>query len=215
MTDCTPEMILFPARRERRVEAGFDGGDVTSNGGALLLRQVDRVLGLTAAAARGLVDTRQPGKVRHRLVDMLHQRVFGIALGYEDLIYVFSGDHLLVAYLRQADIDVAKHSLGVLKLLVDQLRQAWPETRIVVRAEFVRRERPVRTVAIAKAFALGRFEVTRREFSIFVRRTGYSTAGDCYFWTGRKWDDTDKKDWRDPGFPGYKPSWRDPAVCVN
>ena len=85
MTDCTPEKLLFPACRKRQVEARFDGGDVTSNGGVLLLRQADRVLGLTAAVARGLADDRQRGKVRHRFVDMLRQRVFGIALGYEDL----------------------------------------------------------------------------------------------------------------------------------
>jgi hypothetical protein len=67
------------------VEAGFDGGDVTSNGGVLLLRQADRLLGLTGQVARGLTDERQPGKVRDRLIDMLRQRVFGIALGYEDV----------------------------------------------------------------------------------------------------------------------------------
>ena len=85
MTDCTSETIEFPACRKRRVEAAFDGGEVTSNGGALLLRQADRRLGLTAAVAGGLSDVRQRGKVKHRLVDMLRQRVFGIALGYEDL----------------------------------------------------------------------------------------------------------------------------------
>ena len=68
--------------RSRRV---FNGGDATSNGGVVLLRQADRRLDLTAAVARGLADDRQRGKVRHRFVDMLRQRVFGIALGYEDL----------------------------------------------------------------------------------------------------------------------------------
>ena len=54
MTDCSSDKIEFPACRKRRVEADIAGGDVTSNGGALLLRQADRVLGLTAAVARGL-----------------------------------------------------------------------------------------------------------------------------------------------------------------
>ena len=85
MTNCTPETVLFPVCRKRRIEAAFDGGDVTSNGGVLLLRQADRRLGLTAAVARRLGDRRQRGKVRHRFVDMLRQRVFAIALGYEDL----------------------------------------------------------------------------------------------------------------------------------
>ena len=58
---------------------------MTSDGGALLLGQADRRLDLTAAVARRLGDTRQRGKLRHPVVDMLRQRVFGIALGYEDV----------------------------------------------------------------------------------------------------------------------------------
>ena len=72
MTNCTPETVLFPVCRKRRIEAAFDGGDVTSNGGVLLLRQADRRLGLTAAVARRLGDRRQRGKVRHRFVDIAH-----------------------------------------------------------------------------------------------------------------------------------------------
>ena len=85
MTDCSFGRLSFPACRARRVEAGFDGGAVTSNGGVLLLAQADRRLGLTAAVARRLGDPRQRGKRRHGVVDMVRQRVFGIALGYEDL----------------------------------------------------------------------------------------------------------------------------------
>ncbi len=85
MADCTSGRFSFPPCRGRRVEAGFDGGAVTSNGGALLLRQADRRLGLTAAVARRLGDPRQRGKPRHGVADMVRQRVFGIALGYEDL----------------------------------------------------------------------------------------------------------------------------------
>ena len=228
MTDCTSKTIEFPACRKRRVEAAFDGGEVTSNGGALLLRQADRRLGLTAAVAGGLSDVRQRGKVKHRLVDMLRQRVFGIALGYEDLndhaalrhdaalqtaagrdaplasaptlcrfenraepacawaihrvlvdvfiasfetppeevvldfdatddavhghqerrffhgyydhycflpLYVFCGDHLLASYLRPSKIDGAKHAWAILALLVRRLRQAWPDVRIIFRAD--------------------------------------------------------------------------------
>ena len=184
---------------------------MTSNGGALLLRQADRRLGLTAAVVRRLGDPRQRGKLCHGVAELLRQRVFGIALGYEDLndhadlrhdlglqtatgrdrslasaptlchsenradrrwawavhevlvetfiaafetppeeivldvdatddavhghqegrffhgyydrycflpLFGFCGDHLLAAYLRPADIDPAKHSLGILKLLV-------------------------------------------------------------------------------------------------
>jgi hypothetical protein len=67
------------------VEAEFTGGDVSSDGGVLLLRQVDRRLGLTAAVAGGLDDERRAASCDHTLLALLRQRVFGIALGYEDL----------------------------------------------------------------------------------------------------------------------------------
>ena len=85
MTNCTSSSLAFPACRKRRVAADFSGGDITSNGGVLLLRQVDRLSGLTASVARRLIDVRQRGKVEHRFVAMLRQRVFGLALGYEDV----------------------------------------------------------------------------------------------------------------------------------
>lgn len=85
MTNCNPSGIDFPACRRRRVEADFSGGEITSNGGVLLLRQADRLSGLTASLAERLEDGRQRGKVEHRFVDMLRQRVYGIALGYEDV----------------------------------------------------------------------------------------------------------------------------------
>ncbi|MFO7822090.1 MAG: IS1380 family transposase [Lentisphaeria bacterium] len=85
MTQCTLPSFEFPTVRRRRVEVGFDGGEVSSDGGAVLLRQADRLLGLTHGAARLLSDARQAGKVRHSLRNMLRQRVYGMALGYEDL----------------------------------------------------------------------------------------------------------------------------------
>jgi hypothetical protein len=75
----------FPACRKRRVAADFSGGDITSNGGVLLLRQADRRSGLTASVARRLSDARQRGKVAHRFGTMLRQRVYALALGYEDV----------------------------------------------------------------------------------------------------------------------------------
>ena len=85
MTDCTLSKIEFPRCRGRRVEADFAGGDISSNGGAVVLRQADRLSGLTASVARRLIDGRQKGKVEHRFVALLRQRVFGLALGYEDV----------------------------------------------------------------------------------------------------------------------------------
>ena len=75
----------FARCRCRRVRADFSGGSVSSNGGALLLREVDRKWGLTARVARAIGGGRQRAKVRHEVVAMLCQRVHAVALGYEDL----------------------------------------------------------------------------------------------------------------------------------
>jgi hypothetical protein len=231
-------MELFGKVGRASIEATFEGYEISSDGGgALLLRQAERHTGLLAAAARCLPDERGRGLVRHTRLAQLTQRVFGIALGYEDLndhtrlrsdtalqtalgqrhaassaptlcrfenamdratavaihgvlldqfvarrqgqvppyelildldatddpvhgrqegrffhgyydrycflpLYVFCGEELLVSYLRPANIDGAHHAAAVVKLLVRRLRQAWPEVRIVIRADsgFCRRK---------------------------------------------------------------------------
>lgn len=228
MTECTQELFVFPACKRRKIKARFDGGSVTSDGGSLLLRQADRLLGLTAKAAALLGDPRRKASCDHSLLDLLRQRVYGIALGYEDLndhqtlrhdlalqtaverdgnlsspatlcrfenrmdrqaawsmnellvesfiasfdsppeelvldfdatddrihgqqegrffhgyydhycflpLYVFCGEQLLVSYLRPSNIDASKHTLPILKLLVQRLRQVWPEVRIILRGD--------------------------------------------------------------------------------
>ncbi len=73
-------------RLGRRVVQGcFDGGSMTSDGGVMLLGQVDRKLGLMDAAARCIADPRNPLLITHDVRDMLRQRVYGLALGWEDL----------------------------------------------------------------------------------------------------------------------------------
>ncbi len=228
MTDCTLSKIEFPRCCGRVVEADFGGGDISSNGGALLVAAADRRLGLLSGLARRLEDGRQAGKVDHKILPLLRQRVFAVALGWEDVndhdslrddlvlqtacgrdgrlaspstvgrleraadrgwawaahvslvetfiasferapeelvldfdatddpvhghqegrffhgyydrycflpLYVFCGDHLLVSYLRPSNIDGAKHAWAVLALLVKRLRQAWPDVRIILRAD--------------------------------------------------------------------------------
>jgi hypothetical protein len=85
VTNCTQESFQFPACQRRVVEASFRGGDITSDGGVLLLQQADRRLGLTEAIARVLRDPRRRASCDHDLVSLLRQRVYGLALGYEDL----------------------------------------------------------------------------------------------------------------------------------
>ena len=84
-TDCNPKLFEFEAVERRRVVAGFDGGAITSNAGALLLGQLDKGLGLIRRFAGCFIDRRDPRFVEHRLETLLGQRVFGLALGYEDL----------------------------------------------------------------------------------------------------------------------------------
>jgi len=227
-TVCNPVLFEFPAVKRRAVEASFTGGDVTSDGGIALLRQVDRKLGLTKQLARVLPDARQRSRVVHPLRSLVRQRIYGLAQGYEDLndhdtlrhdlawqtaverdvplassptlcrlenradrrvawamhkvlveqfigsfaqapselildfdatddrvhgqqegrffhgyygdycflpLYVFCGDQLLAAYLRPSNIDSARHAWAVLKLLVERLRQAWPQVKITLRAD--------------------------------------------------------------------------------
>ncbi len=220
--------LSFSSTKGRQVEADFTGGQVSSDGGLLLAREVDRKLDLIRRVAGRLSDERQGGKVVHANETMLRQRVMGLIAGWEDLndaqtlrtdpvhqvaagsagelasaptlcrfencqaraaawavnvelveqfiashatapavlildfdatdtpvhgnqenrffhgyydchcflpLYVFCGDQLLVAYLRPSNIDAAKHAAAILKLLVTRLRQAWPRTKIVFRAD--------------------------------------------------------------------------------
>ena len=85
MTDCNLEPIRFPSCKGRLVEASFSGGAITFGGGATLPRQADRMPGLTDRAARSLTDTRRKASCRHSLLTMVRQRVYALALGYEDL----------------------------------------------------------------------------------------------------------------------------------
>ena len=84
-TECTPTLFEFEAVERRLVAAGFDGGDITSNAGALLLGQVDRGLGLMRRFAACFTDRRNPCFVEHQVETLVGQRIFGLALGYEDL----------------------------------------------------------------------------------------------------------------------------------
>ncbi len=228
MAKCKQSPWSFPSCKSRQIHAAFDGGAVSSDGGALLLRAADRKLGLSAALAAALHDPRRQASCDHSQKVMLRQRIYGLALGYEDLndhrtlredvalqtatdtdqvlastatlcrwenradrkaawamatilvdqfirshrrpptelildfdatddpvhgrqegrffhgyydqycflpLYVFCGDQLLVGYLRPSNIDSARHAWAVLALLVKRLRAAWPQVRIIFRAD--------------------------------------------------------------------------------
>jgi hypothetical protein len=232
MTQGNPNTLHFANLDSRRLEADFSGGALTTDAGALLLREVDRRLGLLDALDRALPDPRDPERLEHTQRSLLAQRVFGLALGYEDLndhqqlrhdplwqllaertpdpaqplasaptlcrlenrvsrvtlwrlaavlveqfvasfllpphtlildfdatdfpihghqegrffhgyydnycflpLYVFCGEQLLVAYLRPSNHDASYHAGAILKLLVQRLRLAWPDVKIVLRGD--------------------------------------------------------------------------------
>jgi len=232
MTECNRKPLVFTNVSRRKIQADFCGGTLTSDGGGLLLREVDRQIGLIDQLADCVTDPRDPAKTQHDQRTMLAQRIFGIALGYEDLndhdelrhdplfgvlaekapeadstlassptlcrlenrinrkdlvrlsrefveqfiasfdkppteltldfdptdvplhgaqerrffhgyydhycflpLYVFCGHQLLVAYLRPSNIDASLHARAVLRLLVNRLRKAWPDVRILFRAD--------------------------------------------------------------------------------
>jgi hypothetical protein len=236
MTDCTREPLLFASVERRQIVVDFGGGDLTSDGGLPLLREVDCRIGLIDALDAAISDPRFQPLVEHDQRTILAQRIYALAAGYEDLndhhalrndtllqamtdrrlkchqeegdplsspptlcrlenritredlgrmskvlvdifiashttppeelvldfdatddavhgnqegrffhgyydhycflpLYVTCDHQLLVAYLRPADIDGAKHSRAILKLLVDRFRQVWPDVRIIFRAD--------------------------------------------------------------------------------
>ena len=84
-TECSNEVFQFPDVEKKAVVAGFDGGKITSDAGILLLGQADRVIGMTKRLAGCFTDTRDVRFIEHTVTTLVRQRVFGIALGYEDL----------------------------------------------------------------------------------------------------------------------------------
>lgn len=85
MTKCTQESFNFPDVKKRTVEVNFQGGDITSDGGVMLLRQVDKRTGLNKAVAEALKDNRRQASCKHDGLALLRQRVYALACGYEDL----------------------------------------------------------------------------------------------------------------------------------
>ena len=85
MTECIPKSFAFASVGAREVVARFDGGHVVSDGGALLLGEVERQTGLLHRFAACFVDQRDPSCIEHSVEQLVKQRVYGLALGYEDL----------------------------------------------------------------------------------------------------------------------------------
>jgi hypothetical protein len=239
MTECNQSSFGFAGIGKREIVARFDGGTISSDGGAFLLRQTDRHLNLLSRLAECFLDGRNPLLVQHSIEEMLSQRVYGLALGYEDIndheqlrsdpvlgilagrtdldrplagkstlnrmelgtgvnsrykkitfwkdgvdellvkvfleshqeipaeiivdmdttdlplhgkqegrffhgyydnycylpLYVFCGEHILCARLREANHDAAFGCLAEIERIVAQIRAAWPKVKIVLRGD--------------------------------------------------------------------------------
>lgn len=85
MTKCIKEKLKLPSINRRKIEVQFVKKEVTSDGGVLLLREIDRKIKLTKGLIKVIPDYRNPAMITHSLSSMLKQRIYGIALGYEDL----------------------------------------------------------------------------------------------------------------------------------
>ena len=239
MTDCNQSSFGFKACGKREIVARFDGGTISSDGGAFLLRQTDQRLNLLPRLADCFLDSRNQEQVEHSILERLSQRIYGLALGYEDIndheqlrtdpvfgilagreeleqplagkstlnrmelgtgandrykkitfwknwidelfvkmflesyqtapdkiildvdttdlplhgkqegrffhgyydnycylpLYIFCGEQILCARLREANHDASYGSLAEIQRIVTQIRAAWPEVKITLRAD--------------------------------------------------------------------------------
>src|SRR2546423_13536316 len=85
-TECSAGLFGFAAVERRTVVAGFDGGKMTSDAGALLLGATDRAIRLVERFAECFADSRAPELIEHTVRTLVGQRIFALALGYEDLV---------------------------------------------------------------------------------------------------------------------------------
>jgi Transposase DDE domain group 1 len=239
MTECIQSSFGFKACGSREIVARFDGGTISSDSGAFLLRETDQRLNLLPRLAGCFLDGRNQAMIDHSILEMLSQRIYGLALGYEDIndheqlrkdavfgilagreeldeplagkstlnrmelgagtkdrykkitfwkdamdellvkvfiethgqapatilldvdttdlplhgkqegrffhgyydnycylpLYIFCGEHVLCARLREADHDAAFGSLQEIQRIVTQIRVAWPATKIILRGD--------------------------------------------------------------------------------
>lgn len=110
MTECTQSSFEFASHFAREVVARFDGGTITSDAGALLLRQTEQRTGILRQFAACFTDHRRADLVEHTVSELVRQRVYGLALGYEDLNDhdELRADPLLALLAGKADLEGAQ-----------------------------------------------------------------------------------------------------------
>ena len=121
-TECNQFVLGFHPLKQREIRAQFDGGTITTEGGGLLLREVEKRIGIVHQFAACFRDYRNPDLIEHTVEELVAQRVYGLALGYEDL-----NDHeelrrdallavLVEKYDPQGDLLAGKSTLNRLEL---------------------------------------------------------------------------------------------------
>jgi len=84
LKNCTKQLLIFKDSSCKKIEADLEGGEVSSDAGVLFLREVENRIGLVSKRTDSLRDRRHPGYIKHQLCELIKQRVFQIACGYED-----------------------------------------------------------------------------------------------------------------------------------
>src|SRR5437870_11517652 len=104
-TECSQFVFGFHPLKQREIRAQFDGGAITSDGGGVLLREVEKRAGILRQFAACFSDYRNPDLIEHKVEEMVAQRVYGLALGYEDLNdhHQLRNDPLLAVLVEKSD----------------------------------------------------------------------------------------------------------------
>lgn len=143
-TDCILEQLQFGGFDGRKVVAVYDGGAITGDGGALLLRETDRAINLFERVADCFVDRRNLHCSVHDVRTLVAQRVTALALGCED---VDNHDTLrhdpvlaqlsrsLASKRRRSDIDASAGAQQEVEQITTRIRWSWPSVRIILRAD--------------------------------------------------------------------------------
>src|SRR5918912_338899 len=135
----TPDQLRFPPLAGYTVRADFEGGALSSDFGALLLRGIDRQIGLTERLAAAMQDKRHPSYIDHLLRDLFAQRIYQIASGYADGNDANSLRHdpMFKLSVERVPLDPGQDlaSAPTLSRLLSYLRRHWPYTHILVRGD--------------------------------------------------------------------------------
>src|SRR2546425_9712142 len=137
-TECNQFVFGFHPQKRREIRAQFDGGAITSDGGGLLLREVEKRVGILRQFAACFTDYRNPELIEHKVEEMVAQRVYGLALGYEDLNdhEELRNDPLLAVLVEEADpssqVLAGKSTLNRVELTKETARRKERYKKIVL-----------------------------------------------------------------------------------